>query len=234
MSVAWTHTLAYDDVRAMLDCARQGMPLAEWRECALAASRLFASDRRTTQLRYATCILRMTEGHVSDATLLKHLGAGNEAAVHDLVFGRYLAAVPVALTVARALWGNVRHDRTFTRANVDAAVRTALPTVTAATAARTRSSFVTEYARAGVLRVAPGGLCTLLDRDPAPEAVLDLARDDLARRREAADAWLARSSAAGLVFALTPDRMTRLLERLVASGDLVRSYYNGEPRVIAA
>lgn len=241
MSVAWTHTLSYDDVRAMLAVAQEGDPVAVWRKKAAEASRLPAVDRRKTQIRFAERILRPIDGQIvandflSDLQTLQH---SNEPAAHDLTYARYLAGIPLAVTLARALIApraNLPSAARFvSRADLDAALISALPGNKPSTIARSRTATLTEFSRAGIIMANRDGSFEILRHRLAPIAFYYLLRDDLAERGEATDAWISRASLPAALFALVPEQVNHYLHELVEARRLRRSYYAGEPRILAA
>ncbi len=231
--------MAYGDVRQMLLVARNGMPVTTWRSEAALGTRLLHGDWRTTQLRYALAILRPREGVIHDDDgFLTDLAGADPATGRDLVYARYFASVPLAVTTARSVLQPIlqRGERVIARGVLTAMLDEELAALSAATRARSCSAIVTEFARAGVLRAdrparAP---LELTGRVPSALALLHLLQDDLRDRQEATDTWLATSSLAATIFAVPPALMREQIEMLVAGGRLRRSYYGGEPRILAA
>ncbi len=230
--------MAYDDVRAMIALAHDGLSLVSWRAEAAASSRLFESSRRATQLHYAAAIVRTQGSLIQDGAFLRDVNAGDAETARDLIYARYLASVPLAVAVARRVFYPIARlgERTIQRGAVERFLREHIPAASDATRARSLSSIVTEFARAGVIRrpATHAPTLELTGRVPVPLAVAYLIDDDLRERREASDAWLASASLAAIVFALTPSAMLGAIESLVAQGRLRRSYYAGEPRILAA
>jgi hypothetical protein len=91
---AWTHTLNFDDVLAMVLLAKPGMRENEWRQQAVTASRFAIASQRTSQLRIATTIVRPDNGFIPDDPFLADLHDASRARTRDLIYGRYLAAKP--------------------------------------------------------------------------------------------------------------------------------------------
>ena len=229
--------MAYDDVRAMVEAASLGMPVSTWRMKASEGSRLLSGDRRLTQLRIANMILRPVDGVLADANFFRDFAQADEESKHDLIYARYLASMPLGVAVAQALFKPaLRNGRTtIERHLVDAAIRAAVPETTSpATIDRSRTSFGTEFSRAGVVRVRRDGALSLANFRPSALAVFHVINEDLRSRREATDAWLATESMASALYAFEPGVVRDYIEQLVAMGRLQRSYYGGEPRVLAA
>ncbi len=228
--------MGYDDVRAMLAVARPGEAIAAWRKVAAQACRLPTADRRTTQLRIAERILRPVEGRIADDAFLIDLHKADDSTAHDLIYARYLAATPVAVGIARALLAPhaVMSGKHVSRAALDATLAELLAGTKPSTIARSRTAAMTEFSRAGIISPSRDGSFEVLRTSPAPIAFYYLLCDDLAERREASDAWIASSSLAAVIFALTPEQVRRYLTQLVEEGRLRRSYYGGEPRILAA
>jgi len=238
MSLGWTHVIAYDDIRAMIALAHDGTSLVSWRAEAAASSRLFEGARRTTQLHYASLIIRTHAGTIQDGAFIRDVAASDAATARDLIYARYLASVPLAVAVAREIFHPVaRHgERTIQRGAVERFLGEHIAAASDATRTRSLSSIVTEFARAGVIHK-PAARATTIEltgRVPAPLALAYLIDDDLRERREASDAWLVSASLAATLFALTPSAMRAAIESLVVQGRLRRSYYAGEPRILAA
>jgi hypothetical protein len=229
--------MGYEDVRSLVRHARVGDSVEAWRASALADSRLLAGDRRKTQLRIATTILRPVGGRIVDRQFVNDLAAADESAARDLIYARYLASVEIAVTFAdRHL--RVAADESMPSAIAREAVRstlvTLLPTCSESTRERTRTAIGAQFGAAGVVRVDRAGNFQPTRRRPAAVAALHLICDDLRDRREAADAWLFTRSLAAALFAIRPNDFAHILEELIAAGRLRRSYYAGEPRVLAA
>ncbi len=236
MSQAWTHTMAYDDVRAMLAVASDGMSVDMWRTQIGSTARLLASDRRARQVRLALTILRPQGAVLHDDGFLSDLAAADSSGVRDLIYARYLSSVPLAVHIARSLFhpARVRDEREIPRGALTQAVEEALGTCSAGTRRRSLNAITSEFARAGIVRVEKTGPVELTFRQPATLAIFHLLRDDLHERQEASDDWLAASSLAAILFALPPEVMRTQIDKLVVMGRLRRSYYSGEPRILAA
>jgi hypothetical protein len=228
--------MGYDDVRAMLAVARPGEAIADWRKEAAAVSRLPTADRRKTQLRIAERILRPIDGRIADDAFLSDLHISDDATSHDLIYARYLAATPAAVGIARALLAphTAANDKHVTRAELESVLARLLLGTKLSTIARSRTAALTEYARAGIISPSRDGSFEILRTSPSPIAFYYLLGDDLAERREATDAWIVSSSLPAAMFALTPEQVVRYLKTLVEVGRLRRSYYGGEPRILAA
>ncbi len=230
--------MAYEDVRYMVSTARDGMSIEDWRSAASAGTRLLASDRRATQLRYALAILRPVDGGIHDDGFLSDIASADVEAAQDLIYGRYLSSTPLAVAIAREIFHPYleRGERVMRRAVISAFLDDRLAAQLPATRARSRSAIVTEFSRAGVLRVAPGAKASFefTGRVPSRLALFHVLRDELRERREATDAWIANASLAAALFAVEPETMRAQVEALVADGRLQRSYYAGEPRILAA
>jgi hypothetical protein len=236
VSLAWTHVMAYADVRAMLGLAHAGLDVEGWRFQAAAETRLLAGSRRTTQLRIAATILRAHEGTIVDDGFLSDLRDANESAARDLVYARYLASVPIAVAIARASFrdraGSIRTS--LSRQDLDTSLAHEIPNAAQATRNRTRTAIGSQFSRAGVLYVERDGTCVFTRRQPDVLAIYHLIRDDLRDRREASDTWLAAGSLAATLFAIDARAMHDHIDALVAAGRLQRSYYAGQPRILAA
>ena len=120
------------------------------------------------------------------------------------------------------------------RAAVRSTLVALLPTCSESTRERTRTAIGTQFGAAGVIQVDRAGNLKPTHRRPAAVAVLHLICDELRDRREATDTWLFAHSVAGSLFALRPNDFAHILEELIAAGRLRRSYYSGEPRILAA
>jgi hypothetical protein len=229
--------MGYDDVRSLLRHARVGDSVTAWRTEALSESRLLAGDRRTTQLRIATAILRPVDGFIVDRLFIEDLAAADESTVRDLIYARYLASVEIAVIFAdrhfRVSAGESTPD-SIARGAVRSTLFTLLPTCSEQTRERTRNAINAQFGAAGVVRVDRAGNLQPTRRRPAAAAVFHLICDDLRDRREASDTWLFARSLAAALFAIRPNDFAHILEDLIASGRLRRSYYAGEPRVLAA
>ncbi len=230
--------MAYDDVSAMISLAYEGEKVDHWHSRAETSSRLFSGSRRRTQLRIARSLLRTRDGCIVDGAFLSELASAGASTARDLIYGRYLAGVPIAVAAARLIFHSLAREgrRSIERRAVDAFLNDQIGTVSVATRARTFSSIITEFSRAGVL-VRPAPRQTTLEltgRVPAAAALADLIDTELRQRREAPDRWLASESLAAAIFAIPPAPMQAVIETLVNEGRLRRSYYSGEPRIIAA
>jgi len=228
--------MAFDDALGMVLLAVPGTSVVEWAARASADSRLLAGSQRLQQLRIARAILRVHGDRIADASFLSDMHQGNDAVRRDLVYARYLAATPIAIAVGRTVLLPRRRDArvAIARAELDNAIATALAGCSAGTIRRSATSVRVEFGRAGVTRSNRDGSIELEEKRPAAIALYHLFLDDLAERREASDAWLARESTAAAIFALSPETVRESIEELVALGRLTRSYYSGEPRVLAA
>jgi hypothetical protein len=228
--------MAYQDVRAMLALAINGANLGEWRTRAVDETRLLAGGRRTTQLQIATTILRPQRGTIVDDGFLSDLDQADESSARDLIYARYLASVPIAVTVARVGFreAQVTNRLAVQRETLDAILAQEIPGCTPATRARTRSAIASQYAQAGVVRMEPGGALSFTNRQPAEVAIFHLLKDDLNERREASEAWITTESLPAVLFAIDPNAMQVHLDALVGAGRLQRSYYAGRPRILAA
>jgi hypothetical protein len=230
--------MAYDDVHTMIRLAHEGDEADQWHVKAEASSRLFSGSRRTTQLRIARSLLRTTDGYIADGTFLSEVARADASTARDLIYGRYLAGVPIAVAVARLIFHSLAREgrRFIERSAIESFLNDQIGTVSVSTRARTFSSILTEFSRAGVL-VRPGprqATLQLTGRVPAAAALADLIDTELLQRREAPDRWLSSESLAAAIFAIPAEPMQTVIEALVNEGRLRRSYYSGEPRIIAA
>jgi hypothetical protein len=229
--------MGYDDVRSMLRYARVGDSVAAWQAATRRDSRLLAGSRRETQMRIATAVLRPVGSTIVDADFLNDLTTADETTARDLVYGRYLASAAIAVAVAQRFFriGILgTPPEPITRGSLESLLGELLPTCTEGTRSRTRTAIGTQFSAAGIVRLERDGNLILTRRRPASVAVLHLIRDELDTRREASDSWLASNSLAAAIFAIDPATFSDILENLIASGRLQRSYYAGEPRVLAA
>ena len=228
--------MAYNDVRTMIALARDGISVDSWRTQVVLGARLLASDRRMTQVRIALAVMRPEGAFLRDDGFLSDLAQADAATAHDLVYARYLASVPLATHIARTVLhpARMRGERTISRHALSQALNEHLSTCSAGTRARSLSAIGSEFARAGVLRTEKNGSLEFTGRQPAALALFYLLRDDLRDRQEASDQWLSTSSLAAALFLVPPETMRVQIDALVAIHRLHRSYYGGEPRILAA
>jgi hypothetical protein len=228
--------MAFQDVRAMLALARDGASIDEWRSRAAAESRLLAGSRRITQLRIATTILRPQGSTIRDDGFLSDLHAADDAGARDLVYARYLASVPIAVAVARVCFREAltANRAAVTKDTLDAVLEHEIPDCAPATRARTRTAIISQFGRAGVVRLQPDGALSLTHRQPAALAIFHLLKDELRERREASEAWITTDSLPAALFAIDANAMQVHIDALVSAGRLQRSYYAGRPRILAA
>ena len=229
--------MGYEDVRAMLSHARLGASIPVWRGEALAESRLLSGSRRVTQIRIAMEILRPSAGCIVDKAFLSDLSAADESNARDLIYGRYLASVPIAAEFARGflrVGAKGTPVDSVSKISLDAFLSAKLPMCSEATRARTRTAIGSQFTAAGIARVTRDGALVRTTRRPAPIAVYHLLADELRERREASDAWLASHSLAAAIFSIDAFVFRDILESLIADHRLTRSYIGGEPRVLAA
>jgi hypothetical protein len=131
--------MGYEDVRSLLRNARVGVSVAAWQAEALRESRLLAGSRRVTQLRIATTILRPREQMIVDDSFLADLDTADDTTARDLIYGRYLASVGIAVAVAERYFriGEPRApEETISRRSIDAFLRDVLPGCAEATRSR--------------------------------------------------------------------------------------------------
>ena len=228
--------LAYADVRAMLALAADSMPVATWLDAIAEHARLLAGDHRKTQTRIARSIISVRDGIIASDGFLADLEHADPMTARDLIYARYLASTSLARSIAREIFAPAaRESRPIvSRASIDQWIDRELEALSILTRKRSKSSTVAEFARAGVVRLAPGGSLVLTGHVPAANALFHLIRDELHERDEATDEWLATQSRAATLFALPPDVMRRHIESLVRDGRLKRSYYSGVPRILSA
>ncbi len=222
-----------DDVLAMLLLATPGISEAEWRDRAAAASRFSAASQRTEQLKIATSILRPHEGVIPQDAFLEDLRTASRAQARDLIYARYIAAKPLARAAASAIAENVGHGNRFSVAELDALLLPLLQPLAPSSRARTRSAIISEFTRAGILGGTARDGLILTGSALDPLAFAHLLLDDLKVRREAPDTWIMRNSTPVVTFALTEERARTALESAIRAGRLRRSYFNGEPRILA-
>jgi hypothetical protein len=236
MTESWTHMLSYADVRAMLSLARDTMSVGDWRARIAEDARLLAGDHRKTQTRIALSLLHVEDGIIRDNGFLGDLEVADATVAHDLIYARYLATRPLALYIAQTLFAPTARDaRTMvSRSMLDQVIDEELGSYSVNTRARSKNSAIAEFSRAGIVRTALNAPIELTGHVPAQLALFYLLRDELRERQEATDVWLATRSRAALLFALSPETMRAQIEDLVTSGRLTRSYYSGEPRILAA
>ena len=230
---AWTHTLNFEDVLSMALQARPGMRETQWREQAAAASRFAVASQRSSQLRIASTIVRPYHGLIPDDSFLADLQDASRARTRDLIYGRYLAAKPLARAVARALVARFTRGTTFSLAELEETLDPLVATIAASSRKRTRTAIVSEFTRAGILEGTVRTGLRLTDRSVDGLAFAHLLLDDLTQRSEAPDRWIVHESTPVVVFALGELRARTALEDAIAAGRLRRSYLNGEPRVLA-
>jgi hypothetical protein len=229
---AWTHTLSFDDVLAMALLARPGMRESAWREQAAVSSRFAIASQRTSQLRIAATIVRPENGVIPDDPFLADLHDAPRARTRDLVYGRYLAAKPLARAVARTLAARFARGTTFSLVELEAMLAPLVASIATSSRKRTRTAIVSEFTRAGILEGTVRTGLRLADRSIDALAFAHLLLDDLRQRAEAPDRWIVYESTPVVIFALGEVRARAALEEAIAAGRLRRSYLNGEPRVL--
>jgi hypothetical protein len=239
VKAGWTHTLSYDDVRDMLAQAKPGMAVKVWRERAAESSRFMVASQRTEQLRLAALVLRLKGETITDDQFLADLASADRSRERDLIYARYLTGVPVAVAVARSLFGSLLSSGrpiSFERTRIAEALSAALPQASPATKKRSLVSFTTEFVRAGILtrENQRSSRFALIATDLDPIAFYDALRDELVTRGELRDGWIAREATPTLIYALSSQRVGSIIESLVQMGRLRRSYFSGEPRVLVA
>lgn len=236
MSESWTHMLAFADVRAMLALARDMMPLPTWYAQIAADARLLAGDQRQTQIRIARSLITVRDGEIQSGGFLDDLASADAVTARDLIYGRYLASRSLARSIAKDVFAPAAAagESIVSRLTLDRFVEQKLVACSPQTRKRSMSSAVAEFARAGIIRTAANEPLIVTGHVPSQRALFHLIRDELRERDEATDAWLATQSRAATLFALSPGTMQHLIEQLVRSGSLTRSYYSGQPRILAA
>ena len=236
MSESWTHMLAFADVRAMLALAQDATPLSTWYARIAENARLLAGDQRKTQTRIARSLITVRDGEIHSDGFLDDLAGADAVTARDLIYGRYLATRSLARSIARDVFAPAAAagDSIVSRSTLNRFIDRELESCSSQTRARSLSSAVAEFARAGIVRTAAHEPLVLTGHFPSHRALFHLIRDELRERDEATDFWLATQSRAATLFALSSDTMQHLIDQLVRSGSLTRSYYSGQPRILAA